>query len=52
MIFTRIDLVHEVVGSSIATEAIKRCVELSATTYYCPRRAMLILRSATEIHHA
>ena len=49
-IFTRIDLVHEVVGSSIATEAIKRCVELSATKY-CPVSAMLS-SGATEIHHA
>jgi putative redox protein len=49
-IFTRIDLVHEVVGSSISTEAIKRCVELSATKY-CPVSAMLS-SGATEIHHA
>ena len=49
-IYTRIDLVHEVVGSSIASEAIKRCVELSATKY-CPVSAMLS-SGATEIHHA
>jgi putative redox protein len=49
-IFTRLDLVHEVVGASIDTEAIKRCVELSATKY-CPVSAMLS-SGATEIHHA
>ena len=49
-IFTQIDLVHEVVGSAIDTEAIKRCVELSATKY-CPVSAMLAA-GATEIHHA
>ena len=49
-IYTRIDLVHEVVGSSIDTEAIKRCVDLSATKY-CPVSAMLS-SGATEIHHA
>jgi len=48
-IFTRIDLVHEVAGSSIDTEAIKRCVDLSATKY-CPVSAMLS-SGATEIHH-
>lgn len=49
-IFTRIDLVHEVVGPSIDTDAIKRCVDLSATKY-CPVSAMLS-SGATEIHHA
>jgi putative redox protein len=50
MIFTRVDLVHEVVGSSVDTTAIKRCIELSATRY-CPVSAMLA-SGATEIHHA
>ena len=49
-ILTRIDLVHEVVGSAIDTEAIERCIELSATKY-CPVSAMLS-SGATEIHHA
>lgn len=49
-IFTQIDLVHEVVGSAIDTEAIKRCVELSATKY-CPVSAMLA-SGATKIRHA
>jgi len=49
-IFTRIDLVHEVVGPSIDTEAIKRCIDLSATKY-CPVSAMLS-SGATEIRHA
>jgi putative redox protein len=50
MIFTRIDLTHEVAGSVVDTDAIKRCVELSATKY-CPVSAMLS-SGATEIHHA
>ena len=49
MIFTRVDLVHEVVGSTVDTAAIKRCIELSATKY-CPVSAMLA-SGATEIHH-
>jgi putative redox protein len=48
-IFTRVDLIHEVVGSAVDTDAIKRCVELSATKY-CPVSAMLS-SGATEIHH-
>jgi len=48
-IFTRVDLVHEVVGSAVDTDAIKRCIELSATKY-CPVSAMLS-SGATEIHH-
>ena len=49
-IFTRVHLVHEVVGSAVDTDAIKRCIELSATKY-CPVSAMLS-SGATEIHHA
>ena len=49
-IFTRIDLVHEVVGPGVSTAAIARCIELSATKY-CPVSAMLAA-GATEIHHA
>ena len=49
-IFTRVDLVHEVVGSAVDTDAIKRCIELSATKY-CPVSAMLSA-GPTEIHHA
>ena len=48
-IFTRIDLVHEVVGSGIDTTAIRRCIELSATKY-CPVSAMLSAGD-TAIHH-
>jgi putative redox protein len=50
MIFTRIDITHEVAGTAVDTEAIKRCIELSATKY-CPVSAMLS-SGATEIHHA
>ena len=49
-IYTRIDLVHEVVGPGVSTAAIARCIELSATKY-CPVSAMLSA-GATEIHHA
>jgi len=48
-VFTRIDLVHEVVGAAVSTEAIRRCIELSATKY-CPVNAMLSA-GATEVHH-
>ena len=49
-IYTRIDLVHEVIGPGVSTAAIARCIELSATKY-CPVSAMLAA-GATEIHHA
>ena len=49
-IYTRIDLVHDVEGPGVSTEAIARCIELSATKY-CPVSAMLSA-GATEIHHA
>jgi len=49
-VYTRIELVHEVVGASVSTEAIRRCIELSAIKY-CPVNAMLSA-GATEVHHA
>jgi putative redox protein len=49
-VYTRIDLVHEVVGATVSTEAIRRCIELSATKY-CPVNAMLSA-GPTEVHHA
>lgn len=48
-VYTRIDLVHEVEGPGVSTEAIARCIELSATKY-CPVSAMLSA-GPTEIHH-
>jgi putative redox protein len=48
-VFTRIDLVHELVGPDVTEDAIRRCIELSATIY-CPISAMLSA-GATEIHH-
>ena len=48
-IYTRIDLVHEVVGATLDSVAIRRCIELSATKY-CPVNAMLSA-GGTEIHH-
>ena len=48
-IYTRIDLLHEVVGTDLDSVAIRRCIELSATKY-CPVNAMLAA-GATAIHH-
>jgi putative redox protein len=48
-VFTEIDLLHVVEGDALETEAIRRCIELSATRY-CPVSAMLSA-GATEIHH-
>ena len=49
-IYTRIELVHEVAGDDVDSEAIRRCIELSATKY-CPVNAMLAA-GATEVHHS
>ena len=49
-IFTRIDLLHEVVGAELDSAAIQRCIELSATKY-CPVNAMLSAGD-TAIHHS
>ncbi|HEY3522471.1 MAG TPA: OsmC family protein [Candidatus Limnocylindrales bacterium] len=48
-VYTRIDLVHEVVGPGVDEAAIRRCIELSADKY-CPVSAMLSA-GATEVHH-
>ena len=48
-VFTRIDLVHELVGPDVTEAAVRQCIELSATRY-CPISAMLS-SGATEIHH-
>jgi putative redox protein len=48
-IYTRIDLVHEVVGLALDSAAIQRCIELSATKY-CPVNAM-VSAGATAVHH-
>jgi len=48
-VYTRIDIVHEVEGPELDVEAIRRCIELSASKY-CPVNAMLSA-GATEIHH-
>jgi putative redox protein len=48
-VFTRIDLVHDVEGPGVSTEAIARAILLSATKY-CPVNAM-ISAGATEVHH-
>lgn len=48
-VYTRIELLHDVTGPDVTEEAVRRCIELSATTY-CPVSAMLSA-GETEIHH-
>jgi putative redox protein len=48
-VLTTIDIVHVVTGPEVTEEAVRRCVELSATKY-CPVNAMLSA-GATEVHH-
>jgi putative redox protein len=48
-IYTRIDVTHEVLGSNLDVDAIRRSIELSAGRY-CPVSAMLS-SGETEIHH-
>jgi putative redox protein len=48
-VLTTIDLLHEVVGPDVTEEAVRRCIELSATKY-CPVSAMLSA-GETRISH-
>ena len=48
-VLTRIEVVHSVSGAGVSEEAVRRAIELSATTY-CPVSAMLSA-GETEIHH-
>ncbi len=48
-VLTRVEIVHVVVGPDVSEEAVRQCIELSATKY-CPVNAMLSA-GATEIHH-
>ena len=48
-VLTRIVLLHDVAGPDVSEEAVRRCIELSATKY-CPVNAMLSA-GATEVHH-
>lgn len=48
-VYTRIDVIHDVSGPEVTEEALRRCIELSATKY-CPVNAMLSA-GATEVHH-
>jgi len=48
-VLTRIEVVHSVAGADVSEEAVRRAIELSATTY-CPVSAMLSA-GETEIHH-
>lgn len=49
-LFTRIDVVHDVEGTAIDVEAVRRSIELSATRY-CAVGGTLAT-GITEIHHA
>ena len=48
-VFTRIDIVHILVGTVLLESAVRRAIELSASKY-CPVNAMLS-SGATEVHH-
>ncbi len=48
-VLTTIDIVHVVTGPEVTEDAIRRCIELSATKY-CPVNAMLSA-GATAVHH-
>jgi putative redox protein len=48
-VLTTIDILHIVTGPDVTEEAIRRCIELSATKY-CPVNAMLSA-GATAVHH-
>jgi putative redox protein len=48
-VLIRVDLLHEVVGPDVTEDAVRRCIELSATKY-CPVNAMLSA-GATAVHH-
>ena len=48
-VLTRVEVVHDIAGPDVSEDAVRRCIELSATKY-CPINAMLSA-GATEIHH-
>jgi putative redox protein len=48
-VLTEVDVTHEVLGRDVSEEAIRRCIELSATKY-CPVNAM-VSAGATVVHH-
>jgi putative redox protein len=48
-VLTEVTVTHEVVGRDVSEEAIRRCIELSATKY-CPVNAM-VSAGATVVHH-
>ena len=48
-VLTSVELIHEVSGPDVTEEAVRRCIELSATKY-CPVSAMLSA-GETMIHH-
>ena len=48
-IFTRVDVTHDIEGSDISLDAVRRAIELSAWKY-CPVSAMLC-GGPVELHH-
>ena len=48
-VLTSIELLHDVAGPDVTEDAVRRCIELSATKY-CPVNAMLSA-GETTIHH-
>ena len=48
-VFTRIDIVHILVGTVLLESAVRRAIELSASKY-CPVNAM-VSAGATVVHH-
>jgi putative redox protein len=48
-IFTRIDVIHDILGRGVDVEAVRRAIELSATRY-CAVGSTLAT-GVTEIHH-
>lgn len=48
-IYERIDIVHELTGSDLETEAVRRSIELSATR--CCTASALFSAGPAEVHH-
>ena len=48
-VLTEVTVTHEVWGEDLSEQAIRRCIELSATKY-CPVNAM-VSAGATTVHH-
>jgi putative redox protein len=49
-VFTRMDVTHEIEGTDVEVEAVRRAIELSATRYCAV--GTTLASGVTEIHHA